>query len=116
LNFQNKLPHFYYFAEKIAIYDNAPDQLVFRAAKITQESSLSMLTQDPSATVKDLSPWLRLMVESSCLSEESKCLEVVKQALQLMKTFSSGSERAYPEQEIEWLMNRLWTLGIHYEE
>jgi hypothetical protein len=103
----------FFYLEQIAFTSLAPDNLVFKAAKITLDSIMS---RDPETSAKAISPWFRLMIQSTYFENETECLKIVNEALTLIKSFHFLSEGDCAEEEIAWLMNKLWAVGTQYEE
>ena len=74
------------------------------------------MKRDSNADMSLFGPWFRVLIESSSFSNEEACSKAIEQAMLLMDAFPPGSEGGYPEDEVNWLMIKLWDMGNHYHK
>jgi hypothetical protein len=71
-----------------------------------------IMKQETDFDLGKFAQWLRLLIQTSAISNESVTIDHLNQALKLIKSFPSSRSGGYPLDEIEWLMISSWNIGM----
>jgi hypothetical protein len=99
----------YLFLDKVTLDHETPSGIMYLTIKATMNG---IMKQETDFDLGKFAQWLRLLIQTSAISNESVTIDHLNQALNLIKSFPSSQSGGYPLDEIEWLMISSWNIGM----
>ena len=72
-------------ADKVVHDEACPSGIIYLTLKSTMDA---IMKRDPSFNLAKFSTWFRVLIQSACVSNVSTCMELIDQAIQLVKAYT----------------------------